>query len=95
MTGLLASKPGLRKALASVLIVAALASAPAFETGAMALKVNWGAVVKDGAAILGGAVAVIFVPEITIPALIGASLSSGAGAFDLVFNRCSYGISRC
>lgn len=71
---------------------AAISTAP---TSTVVLKVNWGAVATRSVTILGAGIIVAMAPALTIPIIITA-VGGGAAAFDLTFNRCSYGINvRC
>lgn len=94
-----------RRAVAVLLMVAVLTllavtvSHPTLvaESGrtAIELRVNWGAVAMRTVAIVGATVVIAVAPAITIPILI-AGATGLAAAFDLTYNRCSYGINyRC
>lgn len=57
------------------------------------LTVNWGAIGKDVGTIVGAGLAIALLPEITVPALIGAYIATATSGFDLGYNRCNYGIN--
>lgn len=94
-----------RRAIAVLLVVAILTllavtvSHPSLvaESGttAIELRVNWGAIGMRGVTILAATFFIAVAPVITIPILLTGAAGLAA-AFDLTYNRCSYGINyRC